>query len=212
MQFRSAYEIDVKLNYCKFYSDLRFNKKNEGNGKKHDLKMQPLEALYNIVHLVPVGLLFHRYLVPLSSPLRRQFREKFDPLWVSLLLCVVLASFLLFLSGKLTSYAMAAKLSFLSEWNRCWISPNLLFQHWFIFCVYYPSHSVFTVDILNFIREAWETVKVLSPPTRSKMFLITRLRKSFLMRICLTLAVVSLLWLHVGVFIYRGAEIDFEHR
>ncbi|XP_046636877.1 alpha-1,6-mannosyl-glycoprotein 2-beta-N-acetylglucosaminyltransferase-like [Daphnia pulicaria] len=44
------------------------------------------------------------------------------------------------------------------------------------------------------------------------MFLITRLRKSFLMRICLTLAVVSLLWLHVGVFIYRGAEIDFEHR
>nr|CAG4636855.1 EOG090X0302 [Ceriodaphnia reticulata] len=44
------------------------------------------------------------------------------------------------------------------------------------------------------------------------MFLITRLRKSFLLRICLTLAVVSLLWLHVGIFIYRGAEIDFEHR
>jgi len=39
------------------------------------------------------------------------------------------------------------------------------------------------------------------------MFLLNRLRRSFLLRVCFSLIVVSLLWLQVGVFIYRGAEV-----
>lgn len=44
------------------------------------------------------------------------------------------------------------------------------------------------------------------------MYFLGRIRKSFLLRVCLTLTLVSLLWLHLGVFIYRGAEIDYENR
>jgi hypothetical protein len=120
----------------------------------------PLEALY--IKQVPLVAYFSLVFCWFHFLSLHQFREKFGPLgsfrfYYTTRLC---GRFLLFPSGKLTSYAMATRRSFFSEWIRCWISPNLLIQHWLIICVYYSSHSVYTVDILNFIRKAWETVKV----------------------------------------------------
>jgi len=39
------------------------------------------------------------------------------------------------------------------------------------------------------------------------MFLLNKLRKNFVLRVCFSLIIVSLLWFQVGVFIYRGAEV-----